>query len=107
MRFKLTARNKARRRENHHQSLKFLIFLDYYKNLSFCGDVSRSTPLRLMAFAVMLLALTLATVRSVKSHRAPVASSPEHQMVLSEITIPVEIIEAGEAPAVLEVRVQP
>ena len=69
--------------------------------------MSRSTPIRLAALAVMLFALTLLTARVVRDQPAPSAAALEHQVAMSEITVPVEIIEVGEDPAVLEIRVQP
>ena len=55
----------------------------------------------------MLFALTLLTARVVRDQPAPSAAALEHQVAMSEITVPVEIIEVGEDPAVLEIRVQP
>lgn len=69
--------------------------------------MSRSTPIRLMVLALTLFALTFATIRVVGGQQSQPSSSLDTKMALREITIPVEIIETGEAPATVEVRVQP
>ena len=69
--------------------------------------MSRPSPTRLMAFGVTLLALTYTTIHVLDGSKKRSTSSMEANLALGEITIPVEVIETGEAPATVEVRVQP
>lgn len=55
----------------------------------------------------MLLALTLAALRHSGSQRSFRPLVPANQLVSAEISVPVEIIEVGEEPAMLEIRVRP
>lgn len=69
--------------------------------------MSRPTPIWLAVFASLLLALTIATIRAERGHEASSRSVSDHSMVLGEIMVPVEVIETGEDPAVMKIRVQP
>jgi len=55
----------------------------------------------------MLFALTFATIRVVGGQRSRSAASIDATVSRTEFTVPVEIIETGENPATVEVRVQP
>lgn len=65
--------------------------------------MSGSSPIRLAVLAALLLALTMVTARSLRSDGGGQPERTPGQVV--QITVPVEIIETGEDPAVLEVEV--
>lgn len=69
--------------------------------------MSPSTPIRLATLVLMLLVLTFVTIRVVGGQKSRSSTSMDATVSLREFTIPVEIIETGEDPATVEVRVQP
>ena len=69
--------------------------------------MSRFTPVRLTALAVMLFSLTFATIRMVRNEASSRSGDRESQVALGVITVPVEIIEAGKDPAVRQIHVEP
>ncbi|MEM1084727.1 MAG: hypothetical protein AAGI48_11515 [Verrucomicrobiota bacterium] len=64
--------------------------------------MSRSTPIRLAALAALLFALTLLATH-VRNDKVEPPQASSVQVV--QIMVPVEIIEAGEDPARVEIRV--
>ncbi len=66
-----------------------------------------SISIRLATLVLMLFALTFATIRVVGGQRSRSAASIDATVSRTEFTVPVEIIETGENPATVEVRVQP
>ncbi|MGB6221011.1 hypothetical protein [Haloferula sp.] len=69
--------------------------------------MSPSSSVKIGVFFILLFALTLASVRVLRGGSSSSEMVMESSVLRAELTVPVVIIEVGEDPALLEVRVQP
>lgn len=68
--------------------------------------MSRLAPIKLIAFGALLTSLTYASLERLRSDGMELPGEATELSASGEITVPVEIIETGEAPSVRTVRVQ-